>query len=267
MIVAQYSIALQPYTTGKLTFDAAQFFATSKPIRSFILDKQWSPIVWAGGKRARRNFLHSDVCVLDFDGTMTIQEAIETWCDTRHVIATSRSHTDAQHRFRVCIPWERRITSLDEYEYNMKFQTERFGSDRSGKDGARGFFPCTHIVSENYDREAYAMDVRPLPDGWRRIEKPWDGKKEPLSQYLLAMFRVRVVRELNPSRNVECYRIAKDLFKSGYTPDEIFRIIRTKIVFTPDLTDEVVQRRIASAQKNLREELASGEKRPNNDHQ
>ena len=66
------------------SFDASKHFkflvahGPFENIQNFISKKPWSPIVWANGYRAKKNFVSSSVISLDFDdGDWTVQDAID----------------------------------------------------------------------------------------------------------------------------------------------------------------------------------------------
>lgn len=138
------------YTKGFKTAALDDWARIARGISSYV----WSGIVWKDGERRGANFLHSDLCVLDFDdGEMTLEQAQESFCDLVHVIGTTKSHQLAKDgkpacdRFRVIFPWAERITDPDVYAVNMEALCRKYPMDAKTKDLARYFFPCTKIVS------------------------------------------------------------------------------------------------------------------------
>ena len=115
----------------------------------------WSPIIIKGGHRLEKNFLGSYICALDFDAPYTpLDCAIAEFKDYSHIIATTKSHQKQKNgvvcdRYRVVLWWERLITDLAEYKFNLAKQIDNYYSDKACKDGARFFFPCVDIVSSN----------------------------------------------------------------------------------------------------------------------
>ena len=147
---------------------------------SVITTNIWSGITWSGGHRREQNFLFSDYCVLDFDsGELSLAAAVRSFCDANHIIGTTRSHqrskadTQPCDRFRVAIPWERRITDIKTYRFNMFKLTEKYPVDPKCIDGARLFFPCTCVVSSS--SEGFRQEVREPPDSWGVIAAPPPG--------------------------------------------------------------------------------------------
>lgn len=138
----------------------------------------WSGIVWKDGRRKASNFLFSDVCVLDFDdGQMTLREAQKVFCDQIHILGTTRSHQKEKQgiisdRFRVVIPWERRITDSKEYRYNMEKVVRDYPADSQCVDAARLYFPCKEIVSISDD--GYKRSVLDKPPGFGEPPPPVD---------------------------------------------------------------------------------------------
>lgn len=159
------------HPTATRASSAVRGFKPSFDLPKAMVSSIWAGIVWRGGYRRADNFLHSDWAVLDFDsGEMTLREAICTWVDCIHVVGTTKSHQLAKDgrppvdRFRVAIPWDRRITDGKTYRYNMVELTEKYPADTQCKDAARLYYPCTAIVSQS--DEGYRMDVKNPPDGW-----------------------------------------------------------------------------------------------------
>jgi hypothetical protein len=130
----------------------------------------WSPILLRGGNRLEKNFLGSYICALDFDAPYTpLACAIEEFKDFSHIIATTKSHQKPKNgvvcdRYRVVLWWERLITDLAEYKYNLAKQIDNYYSDKACSDGARFFFPCVDIISSNGNGKLVpvdALDVAP----------------------------------------------------------------------------------------------------------
>jgi hypothetical protein len=182
----------------------------------------WSGIIWKDGKRRQDHFLHSDWCVLDFDSPeMSLAEAIRIFCDCRHIIGTTKSHLVNKggiqcDRFRVAIPWSRRITDLHEYRYNMGRMANAYPIDGQCKDGARYFFPCKEIVSvseEEYVQEVHAAPPPPPPR--RAIQGAMPG---------LVRYQLTHVLGIG-NRNLDCWRISKDLARAGFSADQVISFI------------------------------------------
>ena len=91
-----------------------------------VVDKVWSNCSWREGRRTGESFLCSDFMALDFDDpTTTLAQAVNEWCDTRHVIGTTKSHRKEKNgivcdRFRIIAPWSESIFSLQAYKQNQK---------------------------------------------------------------------------------------------------------------------------------------------------
>ena len=112
----------------------------------------WSPAIFKDNYRLGKNFLFCDVLGLDFDGGYTIEQAIEDFAGFKMLIGTTKSHMlpknqePALPRFRLIIPWERRITDGSELEYNIKLVANTIShSDESCHERARQFYPCQNL--------------------------------------------------------------------------------------------------------------------------
>lgn len=146
-------------------------YKPAQKLTAFITRGVWSPIVYTKGYRHQDNFRYADWCTLDFDKNASLQDAITEFSNHAHIIGTTKSHTEENHRFRVCIPFSERIKDLAVYRYNMKILTDRYGSDPAAKDGARFFYPCKEIV--HVAPQGLTIDV------WKKL--PAAPKPRPVS--------------------------------------------------------------------------------------
>lgn len=146
-----------------------------------ILTNPWSPIVWKGGYRKSENFLSSDWLALDYDDGLDIEQAVNKFADYQYIISTTKSHTPECHRFRVCIPWERTITDVHEFEYNLYKNAKFYESDMNALSAGRFFWPSKEIYKINLEGEQ--MEV---------------VQESPLEK---AQRKLRIAKQLQPSRN------------------------------------------------------------------
>jgi len=134
----------------------------------FVTQQVWSAVIWCGGTRGAVYFRCADLCVLDFDDTLTKAEASERLKGFAYFLAPTKSDgvekTDkkgnrkpATDRFRVVIPFKQRIWDRDIFEYNMKLATRRFNSDPLPYDAGRVWQPSTRI--ERLETNGVALDV------------------------------------------------------------------------------------------------------------
>jgi hypothetical protein len=133
------------YGTGWKASDSDTSMHFSAVITEFV----WSPCLWRGGVRKKENFLGAYFCVLDFDGETTLEQAHDIFLPYVCLIGATKSHTPDKHRFRVILVFERPITDVKKYEYNMHKYTEKFKSDPKAVDAARMFFPCVGEILAN----------------------------------------------------------------------------------------------------------------------
>ena len=161
------------HPTAKTPRDAVYGFLETSAAERAMASCIWGGCCWSGGRRREANFAFSDWMVLDFDdGQMLLDEAIKTWCDCVHIIGTTRSHRIDKggtkcDRFRVAVPWSRRITDRLEFRFNMSKMTEKYPCDPQCKDAARLYFPCRELVSISFD--GYKQDVLIPPAGYGQV--------------------------------------------------------------------------------------------------
>ena len=132
-----------------------------------VIKNDWSPIVWAQGKRKKDNFISCELLVLDVDNddeTILCLEAAKNYLEQHglsYIIALSRSHQKekggkVRDRFRIIIPLEDPILDADAYEEFYRCITTKLGEmgifvDTSCKDGGRFFFASPNVYSECFD--------------------------------------------------------------------------------------------------------------------
>ncbi len=205
-------------------FSGESSFAISTVMKNYI----WTPCIWRGGSRLCENFDYADYCALDFENyDCPLDWAVRTFCDCWHIIGTTRNHgiskdgTPVVDRYRVLLKWSRRISTLPEYVENMTRMISLYGSDTTGKDGARIFYPCNEIVSVYDDPEAI-IDVEDGPTA-QEIE---DRKKAMLvyaehrrsysgiSNYM----RRYLYREMMPENklNNTCFILGCEMYRAGF---------------------------------------------------
>lgn len=132
---------IQNFRTIALSFES---------ILEVTCSRNYSAIRFAHNTRNSANFLSADLCILDFDGNVPLDEAKLLFADYQAIILTTKSHRmsskngmeiEKRDRFRVIIPFNKRITSINVFERVMKNVTSDFNSDEACVDGARFFYP------------------------------------------------------------------------------------------------------------------------------
>lgn len=134
---------------GSIYHDNFSVLKNMSLLGEFITTKVWSPCVWRDGKRKKENFISAHFLVLDFDdvGDETMDELNHSLQDHKRIIATTKSHQIEKKgvvcdRFRLILPFDRPITNLYEYEYNMELAIKKWWwADKNAVDAARFFFP------------------------------------------------------------------------------------------------------------------------------
>ena len=231
----------------------------------------WSPIVFAQNYRSRSNFMYSDYMGLDVDNTegepYTLEQAINDWCDSACIIGLTKSHQIEKHtaemvyppadRFRIITPWQRRITSLDEYEYNLRQYTQAHQQfDEACVDGARLFYPLQKIVYANFEGELQPVVSLPVKTA---------AEQELHSILLAAQKRQRltkgipkyILKFLNEgkifggSRNLSVYATTRELLEHGYLPEKILDLLAKSPFNRSDFPESELLTAYRSATKNF----------------
>lgn len=190
----------------------------------------YSPIIFREGIRKESHFIRSFWCILDFDGELSLDEACRMFCDTIHVIATTKHHQKPKgdagpmDRFRVAIPWQEPISDLLTYRYNIKRAATEFGADEICHDAARLFYPSAKLVQFNL--EGYTQGVAGVPlDSPLRKDYGATACKRPAQGLPAGVEAVIKCGVAQGKRNQTLYRVAKDLFSMGYHFDEVLAAV------------------------------------------
>lgn len=188
----------------------------------------WSPITWRDGVRRQDHFRAVNWCVLDFDdGEMTLADASNLFCDMVHFIGTTKSHQKDKggrtcDRFRVAMRFEKTITSLRIYRWNMHQILDRYPCDKACKDGARFFYPCQAVTQ--LEGDGYHVEVDEAVPDWFDQPRTYAGHK---AAGIIPAWAAATLESVIPTsqRNTTIYQLAKDLAKVGMEEDEIVQRI------------------------------------------
>lgn len=184
--------------------------------------KNYSAIRFANNIRNSANFLSADLCILDFDGNLSLETAKILFADYQAIIVTTKSHQksskngvgiEKRDRFRVLIPLDKRITSINEFERVMKNVTRDFNSDDACVDGARFFYPNPYqtqwISSGNklIDTTFYAVlptkgDVRLRKTNFKRTDITLEGDIDITNKEGLTLTASEWAQELDADTTV-----------------------------------------------------------------
>ena len=216
----------------------------------------WSDCLWREGKRAESNFLFSDYCVLDVDGGYDLQSAIDELCDTAHIIATTKSHSEHEHRFRIILPWQSRISSVDVYRFNVERLIKKYDADPAGIDGARFFWPCKEVKSVVEEADSmFLEEVKPLPEGYKSLSEKARIQMELHRSYHNAATLHPWIRHAlsmgcqDGERNTTIYSLAKALTYYGWSFEKILDAILKSPVPLPSAPRKEIENAIKSGMK------------------
>ena len=97
---------------------------------------------YQGGIRNTANFIATEFLAADYDGAVSIDEALASDVVKEHgtLLYTTPSHTAEEHHFRVVFALPRTISDPVELRAAARALTQRLGSDMTATDPARIFF-------------------------------------------------------------------------------------------------------------------------------
>lgn len=157
-----------PHLAGNCYYKNAIVVEDDDLLPKIITNRVWSPVVWRDGRRRGENFVHADYLAMDFDeGDPTLSDMLRETCDMKRIIGTTKSHQKPKgakppcDRYRVLIPFERRITELSEFLGTMDDVVKKYPSvDKSALLGSQYFRKCSEIVVADYtDKDLYSWPV------------------------------------------------------------------------------------------------------------
>ncbi len=224
----------------------------------------WSCCRYQDGHRREANFLGANWLGLDFDnGAISLDQAQNIFCDSVHIIGTTRSHRKDKKgvvvdRFRVILKLATTVEDLHTYRATAAWYINKYDCDQSAKDAARFFWPCQEIVSKSQD--GYCQDVY-LPPPEVAYE-PVAFAAGELSAFALYFIRNHVAVG---SRRQACWKFAKDLYRAGFDSDQIYRALLSSATYRnmtacPDLKEELTGI-ISCAEKSLKREARANDRR------
>jgi hypothetical protein len=230
------------YGRGFVVYDDSE---SPEIMAEIALAHVWSPIIWRDGVRRGDQFLRANWLVLDFDdGKFTLGDATREFKDMCHWIGTTWSHTPEKHKFRVAMRWTTVIEDEAQYRQNVEYALRHYPADRQCKDLGRYFFPCKEPVACAQGAEA---------DVWDKVAELPRPLAVEVTQSRIMPVQVRVMlSEVWPlgTRNRNTFITAKEMFRRGFTKDEIVAAICVLNNF--NLVE--IERTVLSAERNLRNE-------------
>jgi hypothetical protein len=157
-----------------------------KSLKKTLTKKPWSCAVFEGKRHRKADFVQAECIALDFDGGITMSEALDCLGDYEYVLGTTKSHlqpkqvavrgpdgkplkdevgnflmeTRADERFRIILRLDRVCTSRKDYEATVQGLFGLFGgrADEKCSDASRCWFPFREIVDMGGTRPVEVVD-------------------------------------------------------------------------------------------------------------
>ncbi len=215
-----------------------------------ILKVTLAGCIWEKGVRLKKNFQFADLAFVDVDDGVSLDEAINIFEDTTHIIGTTKSHRKPKNgviadRYRVVIPFEKRITCFRTYESSVLKLVKMLDGDMVARTAATPYFRCHEIASiKPFDKDLYLADI--VQPRRKKIIKPLDKGTDPkimlrsLEINFPGVYRFLVYGELiNGGRNNSIFQTAQTLTSYYGVLHERARTAIRKIPINWDgITDE-----------------------------
>lgn len=210
-------------------------------LADLITKETWSPALYKNAYRNMENAYHSDLFAIDVDRGCTLEQAKDIFKDHWHIIGTSRNHQKektlksgkklpACDRFRVILLLDKPMESDIECKKTFKYLQDKYGFlDDACKDISRLFYPCTSIVSVNYDILGAVRDCSGDPDpnaadvGKVKIDRPLGTN---LKGILYGESMDFFMRGAEPgTRHNRLFKAASDAKEQGYSIEEVRELL------------------------------------------
>lgn len=221
------------------------------PITNYV----WSPIEWKNGERKEANFIRANLIVLDFDSGRTMEDVRDTFVDTRHLIATTKSHTEERHRFRLLL-WPRRpIEDIQVYKYNIRKLADEQDADTACTDGGRFFWPSVEIRYWDVGGSHLSwLDILTPPQSWikkqEKIKERYNGPVVGLTNEAMSV----LMRDIPVGeRNDTWFKGCKDILRGGRPYDQMVTQIQSTPTFLS--ADEADRRSLLRTAESARGSL------------
>jgi hypothetical protein len=234
-------------------------------IADLVVNHVWSPIIWTLGVRKGALFDFSDFAVLDVDDGLSLKEAYKFLNENNisHVLFTTKSHQIAKNdepardRFRIIIPWERRIKHPEEYSYNIKLLAKSYEADCAATDLARIFQPGKKIISIRTGRKQAVKTEKVIHYVTKQILNTYRNRNRfRFDQNKIRFFAKDFLDhgrlDSSGGRKRTIYSVACELAKCGYSESETTQMILNAPINWSGLSHSVARQSIASAYRRFR---------------
>lgn len=244
-----------------------RIFEVFRRVRPFLGDDRhpgWSAGRFDPPERALENVRELSAMVLDYDGTETIEAARELWGGYYGLLHTSRSHTDAEARFRVILPLSRTVSPF-EYAGLWRRLDDRAGGklDPAPKDPSRFWF--VPGVRDGGSFEAFDLTGQPMnPDEILALPEPQGAPPpridRPETQSEREQRAVRYIDRMPPAISGSgghgaCWSVARKLAQDfGFDEATTFRLLWTEYNrrCTPPWTEKELRHKAHDAVEKAR---------------
>jgi energy-coupling factor transporter ATP-binding protein EcfA2 len=162
---------------------------TEEDARSLFCEYHYSNNIWENGQRSIANFKYADTFVVDYDDSLTLDQAQERYSDYRYTIVTSKSHQIEKggvisDRFHIIFPLESTITDAA-YFSRAKHLPHFEGADKKTFESSRYFYRSPIDATIIVKNEGEMLDLKGLVEEYEQmLHATLDTlKKKPFSEY------------------------------------------------------------------------------------
>jgi len=157
-----------------------------------------------------------------------------------------------QDRFRIITQWERRIETIEEYEYNVtRILKINEAFDSICKDATRAFYPCQKIVFANFD--GFKQPVK-------AVEKPSVTIQDAMRLYVKHKGNripnhvdnfIKKGITFGHGRNISIYVSTLELLNVGTPAQKVLELLRNSPFDRAEFSDHELETTYTSALKRF----------------
>lgn len=213
---------------------------------SFICSHNWSPSTFKNNYRKKDNFECTQLIVLDVDDGPNIDEAFKLFCDYKNIIAPTKSHQIEKNgiicdRYRVILFLESGIRDNNTFSATWQSLYNNFPFiDKACKDSSRFFYKSQYVYKANIEGKLISVTEAPI--------KKYDNTVHNFKGYYPPSYLYAKNWGIPQGRrNDTIFRISCELFRCGYSVDEVFDLINT----ITDLPEQEVNITVRSASRAI----------------
>jgi len=230
-----------------------------------FLSDVWSPIVFENNYRLERNFIKTQLCVIDVDEGIGIDDTCEILQEKKlwGIVAPTRSHgkwkknNPPRDRYRVIMKFELPITNLDLYKQNIGMRLNVFKADKL-RDGARYFYPSNEIYYSQDGNPLKIIQIKQKDQRQIILEKSFQNKQSVCTRYIYDHYKkldahiesfIKDGKYFGAGREQSCFVSACRLKELKHSMEDVLMMLKSSPFHRRDFSENEIEKAVRSAFK------------------